>query len=97
LKVRARFTAYDLAFAVLAVQFHEMQGGRFLNLNTQVAGDLPQGVIKVWKVVECHIAYECGANFIVARAAMQPPEKDEELDERGEANNNPVGIHVGVV
>jgi hypothetical protein len=46
-----------------------------------VAGDLPQGVVKMREVVDGHVAYKCAANFVVSRAAMQPPEKHKELDE----------------
>jgi hypothetical protein len=87
---------YELPFAVLTVQFHELHGGRFFNWYAQLPGDLPQGVVKMGKVVDSHIAYECAANFFVARAAMQPPEKHEKLGERGETGDDPVGIHGSV-
>ena len=89
--------AHELPLAVLAVQFHELHRGRVSKFYAQVAGDLPQGIVKVRKVVDGHVAYKCGANFVVAGAAMQPPEKDEELDERGETDDDPVRIHGGGV
>src|SRR6267143_2971442 len=101
LEVHARdpmeFTAYELSFEVMTVQFHELHGGRFFKLHAQVAGDLPPAVVEMGKVVEGHVSYKCAANFVVARAAMQPPEKHDKLDERGEAGNDPVGIHGSVV
>ena len=90
------FTAHELPFEVMTVQFHELHGGRFFKLHAQVAGDLPQGVVEMGKVVEGHVSYKCAANFVVARAAMQPPEKHDKLDERGETGDDPVGIHGSV-
>src|SRR3977135_1012343 len=87
------FVAYELPFEVMTVQFHELHGGRFFKLHAQMAGDLPQGVVKMGKVVEGHVSYKCAANFVVTRAAMQPPEKHDKLDERGEAGDDPIGIH----
>src|SRR5882672_7401496 len=87
---------YELSFEVMTVQFHDLHGGLFCKLHAQVAGDLPQGVVKMGKVVEGHVSYKCAANFVVARAAMQPPEKHDKLDERGEARDDPVGIHGSV-
>ena len=90
------FTAHELPFEVMTVEFHELHGGRFFKLHAQVAGDLPQGVVEMGKVVEGHVSYKCAANFVVARAAMQPPEKHDKLDERGETGDDPVGIHGSV-
>src|SRR5258706_5192957 len=90
------FTAHELPFEVMTVQFHELHGGRFFKLHAQMAGDLPQGVVKMGKVVEGHVSYKCAANFVVARAAMQPAEKHDKLDERGETGDDPVGIHGSV-
>jgi hypothetical protein len=86
----------ELPLAVLAVQFHKMHGGRLFQLYAQVAGDLSKRVIEVRKVIDGHISHKCGANFVVARAAVKPPEKNEELDERGESDDDPVGIHGSV-
>ncbi len=90
------FTAHELPFEVMTVQLHELHGGWFFKLHAQVAGDLPQGVVKMGKVIESHVSYKCAANFVVARTAMQPPEKHDKLDERGEARDDPVGIHGSV-
>jgi hypothetical protein len=86
-----------LAFAVLAVEFHEVDVGRFFQLQSQVAGDLSQRVIQVRKVVDGHIADKRAANFIIARAAMQPSEENRELDEARESDDDPVGIHSGLL
>src|SRR6266566_8644994 len=90
------FTAHELPFEVMTVQFHELHGGRFFKLHAQVAGDLPQGVVKMGKVVEGHVSYKCAANFVVARSAMEPPKEHNKLDERGETGDDPVGIHGSV-
>jgi hypothetical protein len=91
-----RITAHGSPLAVLTVEFHELYGGRVPKFYAQVAGDLPQGVVKMWKMVDGHVPHEGGPNFVVARTAMQPPEKDEELDERGETDDDPVRIHESV-
>ncbi len=88
--------AHELSFAVLTVQFHELHGGRLLKFYAQVTGDLPQGVVKMGKVIDGHVSYECAANFVVARAAVQPPEKHDKLGDRGETGDDPVGIHGSV-
>jgi len=90
------FMAHESPFEVMTVEFHELHGGRFFKLHAQVAGDLSQGVVKMGKVVEGHVSYKRAADFVVARAAMQPPEKHDKLDERGEAGDDPVGIHGSV-
>src|SRR6267143_5813896 len=90
------FTAHELPFEVMTVQFHELHGGWFFKLHAQVAGDLPQDVVKMGKVVEGHVSYKCATNFVVARAAMQPQEKHDKLDERGKTGDDPVGIHGSV-
>jgi len=59
----------------------------------EFAGDLPQGVIDMREVVECHVANEGAANLIVARAAVQPTEKKEQLNARGDTGNDPIGVH----
>jgi hypothetical protein len=91
-----RLRRRELALAVLAVQFQEFQEldvGWLFEFDAQLTGDLPQSVVKVREMVDGHVAYEGAANFVVACAAMQPPQKDEKLDERGKSDDNPVGIH----
>jgi hypothetical protein len=58
-----------------------------------MAGDLSQGVIEVREVVDGHVANEGTANFVVAGAAVQPAKEEEKLEERGEGNDDPVGVH----
>jgi hypothetical protein len=58
-----------------------------------VAGDLAQGVVEVREVVDGHVTNEGSANFVVARAAVQPAEEEKHLQERGEGDDDPVGIH----
>ena len=89
----SRITANELPLAVLPVEFQELHGRGLLDLQSKVAGDLPQRVIEMRKMVEGHVAHKGTPYFIIARTAMQPPEKEGELDKRGEANNDPIGIH----
>jgi hypothetical protein len=86
-------TNHASPLAILAVQLEELHGRRFLELDAEVAGDLAQGVIKVREVIDGHIANEGAANFVVSRAAVQPAKKEQQLKARGEANDDPVGIH----
>ncbi len=63
--------------AVRAVQLEELHGRWLLELDAEVSSDLAQGVIKVRKVIDGHVANEGAANFVVARAAVQPAKKEE--------------------
>ena len=80
-------------FSVVAVELEELDGRRFFEFDAEVAGDLAQGVIEVREVVDGHVANEGAANFVVARAAMQPAEEEEKLEARGEGDDDPVGVH----
>ena len=83
----------NLSLEFVPVQLHELHWRMLFKFQAQVAGDLPQGVVKMRKVVDGHVADERAANFIITSAAMQPTEKDEELDDRSETNYDPVGVH----
>jgi len=80
----------------LAVQLEELDVRGFVELDAEVAGDLAQGVVKVREVIDGHVANEGAANFVVASAAVEPTKKEEQLEERGKANDYPVGIHRGL-
>jgi hypothetical protein len=66
-------------FSVDAIQFQELDWWRLLDLDAEVAGDLAQGVIEVRKVIDGHVANEGATNFVVARASVQPAQKEEQL------------------
>jgi hypothetical protein len=44
-------------------------------------------------MIDGHVADEGAAYFVVTRAAVQPPQKNEELDARSEAYDDPVWVH----
>jgi hypothetical protein len=62
-------------------------------LDAEVAGDLAQGMIEVREVIDGHVTDESAANFVVARAAVQPAKEEEQLQARRETDDDPVGIH----
>jgi hypothetical protein len=62
---------------VVAVQLEELDGRGFFQFDAELAGDLAQGVVEVREVIDGHVADEGAANFIVARAAVQPAEEEE--------------------
>jgi hypothetical protein len=47
----------------------------------------------VGEMIDGHVADKCAANFIIARAAMQPSQENKKLNQRCEADNNPIRIH----
>ena len=79
--------------SVRAVQFQEVDRRGLAELDAEVAGDLAQGVVEVGEVVDGHVANEGAANFVIARASVQPAEEEKHLQERGESDDDPVGIH----
>ena len=78
----------------MAVQLEELDGRGLLQLDAVVSGELTERVVNVRKVIEGHVANEGAANFVVAGAAVQPAEKDEKLKARGNADDDPIRIHV---
>jgi len=81
----------------VAVQFQELDRWRLFQLNAELAGDLAQRVIQVREMIDGHVANEGAANFVVARAPVQPAEEEKELKTCRETDNDPVGIHGGFV
>ena len=81
----------------MAVQLEELHGRRLFDLQAEVAGDLPQNMIKVRKMIDGHVAHKRAADFVVTRAPMQPAKEKETLHARGKTNNNPGGVHGSVV
>ena len=61
-----------------------------------MAGDLPQDMVEVRKVVDGHVSNERAANFIVTCSPVQPSKKEKTLNARGKSDDDPVGIHKSV-
>jgi hypothetical protein len=93
---KLRVTNHESPLSIVAIQFEELDGRRILELDAELTGDLAQGVVEVREVVDGHVANEGAANFVVAGAAVQPAKKEVQLEARGKANDDPVGIHRGV-
>ena len=93
----SRITNHESPLAIVAVQLEELDGRGILELDVEAGSDLAQGVIEVREVVDGHVANEGAANFVVAGAAVQPAEEEEQLEARGEADDDPVGIHGGLL
>jgi len=83
------------AFRILAIEFQELHGRGLFEFQAQTAGDLAQGMVEVWEVIDGHVADEGAANFVVTRAAMKPAKEDEELNAGGEGDDDPVWVHGG--
>jgi hypothetical protein len=62
---------------LVAIEFEELDGRGVLELDAELAGDLAQGVIEMGEVIDCHIADEGGANFVVTGTPVQPTEEEE--------------------
>src|SRR5580698_7007032 len=88
-----RNTNYASPFPVETVQLEKLDRRRLLELDAELAGDFAKGVVEVREVVDGHVANEGAANFVVARAAVQPAQEEKELKARREDNGDPVRVH----
>jgi hypothetical protein len=72
----------------MAVEIEETHEGRFVQFNSLRGGDFLQRVVNVRQVIRRHVAHEGARNFVIAHAAVQPVQKEDELrhdrDERGQ-------------
>jgi hypothetical protein len=59
----------------VAIELEELDWRRLLQFDFELAGDLTEGVVEVWEMVDGHVADEGAANFVIARAAVQPAEE----------------------
>lgn len=46
-------------------------------MDAELPGDFAQGVVKVREVIDSHVTDEGAADFIVARAPVQPAEEEK--------------------
>jgi hypothetical protein len=83
-----------LVLSIGSVELQELNGRGLSEFDAQMAGDLAQGQVEVWKVVDRHVANEGSTYFVVTRAPMQPAQEEVELHAGGEADDDPVGVHV---
>lgn len=81
-------------------KIHETKQRRIFEVNSLLCCDLAQRGINVRKMVGGNVADEGAIDFVVAHAAMQPAEEDDELyaggSERGQ-DGVPMDRHVGPV
>ena len=50
-------------------------------------------MVEVWQVIDGHVADKGAANFVIAGAAVQPADEEEELNTRGECDDDPGDVH----
>jgi hypothetical protein len=77
----------------MAIEFQELNRWRLLEFQPEAVTDHAQAVVEMREMIDSHVADEGAANFIVARAAMQPSQENKKLNQRCEADNNPIRIH----
>jgi hypothetical protein len=83
--------------AIRTIQLEKLYGRRFVEINAKSTGNLSQRVIEMWQVIDGHVTNECAAHFVISHAAMHPSEKDRKLRDGGKYNDDPVGVHRGMV
>jgi hypothetical protein len=82
----------------MAVQVHEADHGRVVELNSLPRGDLLKRVVDVRQMIDGDVMDKGVRDFILAHAAMQPAEEEYELDADSEDGGQyavPVGRHGG--
>src|SRR6267378_5758017 len=80
----------DCTLALAAgVEVDELDQRRVVELNSLLHGDFLQRVVDVWQMVGGNVAHEGAGDFIVAHAAMQPAQEDDELHEDGNERGEP--------
>jgi len=62
-------------------------------MNSHFIGDVAQRIIKMRQMTAGEIANERALNFVVTNAAMQPPQEECELHERGNKYCDPKSCH----
>jgi hypothetical protein len=80
----------------VTVQVDEADEGRFVEGNSLPGGDFVQRVVNVRQMICGNVADESAHDFVIAHAAMQPAEKQNELHSDGNdggQNANPIGGH----
>jgi hypothetical protein len=64
----------------MAVEFQKLHWWWLLEFEAQASCDLPKRVIEVRQMIDGHVTHEGAAYFVIARATVQPAQKDEKLD-----------------
>src|SRR5579859_2449563 len=84
--------------AAMSLKFDEAHQGRFLRLNSLLSCNRVQRGIDMRQMVGGDVAHEGAHDFVVAHAAMQPAQEEDELhadgNERGQ-DSGPVEGHAG--
>jgi hypothetical protein len=71
----------------------ELDQGRFVEVNSLLRGDFLQRVVDVRQVIGGDVAHEGAGDFVVAHAAVQPAQEDDELHRDGNECREPA--HAG--
>src|SRR5260370_34576317 len=61
------------------VEIDELDERRFVELNSLLGGDFLQRVVDVRQMIGGDVAHEGAGDFVVAHAAVQPAQEDDEL------------------
>src|SRR5260370_40866603 len=75
------------------VEIDELDERRFVELNSLLCGDFLQRVVDVRQMIGGDVAHEGAGDFVVAHAAVQPAQEDDELYEDSDKRCEPA--HVG--
>jgi len=67
----------------VAVEINEADEGSFVERNSLPRGDFVKRIVDVRQMIRGDVANEGARDFVVAHAAMQPAEKDDELHADG--------------
>ncbi len=71
------------AAMAMAVQVHEAHQGRYVQGDSLLGGDFVQRVVDMRQVTCRDVSDESAHNFVIAHAAVQPAEKQDELHADG--------------
>ena len=67
----------------VAVQVHKADEGRIVEFNSLPGGDFLQRVVNVWQMIGGDVAHKGTRDFVIAHAAMQPPQEQDKLHSGG--------------
>src|SRR5690348_9053088 len=77
------------AVAARMVEVDELDEGSFVQFDSLLGGDFLQRAVDVGEMVGGDVADEGAGDFVVAHAAVQPAEKENELDGDGRRGGEP--------
>jgi len=69
------------------VQIDEANRGRGIEDNSLLLGDCAKCVVNVWQMICGDVVDKCAINFVVANAAMEPAQEQDELHADGNENS----------